>query len=148
MRQTRTPATKSNNVSRSATGDRSRVEIIDFLKGYAIFTIMAFHFLAFADFPAPWNLMIWFGGTGIHLFILLSGFGLYYSYLKRPLTWWPFIRKRAVKIYIPYILVVLISALIAVFVPVYVNSWYALGGHILLYKMFDEQIVGSYGFQF
>ncbi len=127
---------------------RHRFEIIDFLKGFAIFTIMAFHFLAFAKLSSPWNLMIWFGGTGIHLFILLSGFGLYFSWLKKPLTWWPFIRKRAIKIYVPYILVVLISALIAVFVPVYENSWYALGGHVMLYKMFDEQIIGSYGFQF
>jgi peptidoglycan/LPS O-acetylase OafA/YrhL len=41
----------------------------------------------------------------------------------------------------------LISALIAIFWPVYEGSWNALGGHVFLYKMFDEQIIGSYGYQ-
>lgn len=148
MIQLRKSSVGSNDISDPGSAGRHRFEIIDFLKGYAIFTIMAFHFLAFAKFPPPWDSLIWFGGTGIHLFILLSGFGLYFSFLKKPLTWWPFIQKRAIKIYIPYILVVLISALIAIFIPVYENSWYALGGHIMLYKMFDEQIIGSYGYQF
>jgi peptidoglycan/LPS O-acetylase OafA/YrhL len=90
--------------------------------------------------------LIFFGGTGIHLFILLSGFGLYYSYIHKPVRFKEFITRRISKVYLPYIFIVLISAFIALFVPVYKGSLYALGGHVFLYKMFDESIVGSYGY--
>lgn len=123
-----------------------RLHIIDFLKGYAIFTIIIFHYLQTLKLPRPFNQLIFFGGTGVHLFILLSGFGLYLSYLNRPLTYGAFLKKRTSKIYIPYILVILISAFISLFIPIYENSLYALGGHVFLYKMFDESIMGSYGY--
>ena len=123
-----------------------RFEIVDFLKGYSIITIVLYHYLQFLHLSSPYDQIIRFGGTGIHLFILLSGFGLYYSHLNKPLTYPAFLRKRISKIYVPYIFVVLVSALIALFIPVYPNSWYALGGHVFLYKMFDESIIGSYGY--
>jgi peptidoglycan/LPS O-acetylase OafA/YrhL len=124
-----------------------RFEIIDILKGYSIFTIMIFHYLMFLKLPTPFDKVIYFGGTGVHLFVLLSGLGLYYSHLNKKLNYKDFIKKRFLKIYIPYIIIVLISAFISIFIPVYNNSLYALGGHIFLYKMFDEQIIGSYGYQ-
>jgi len=124
-----------------------KIEIIDFLKGYSIFTIVIFHYLLTLNLPGPYNKLIYFGGTGVHLFIVLSGIGLYLSYLNRPEKYPAFIKKRFSKVYIPYILVVLITAAIVVFYPVIEgSSWYALGGHIFLYKMFDEKIVGSYGY--
>lgn len=128
------------------TQSMRRLHIIDFLKGYAIFTIIVFHYLQTLKLPRPFNQLIFFGGTGVHLFILLSGFGLYLSYLNRPLPYGAFLKKRTGKIYIPYILVILISAFISLFIPVYDNSLYALGGHVFLYKMFDESIMGSYGY--
>lgn len=124
-----------------------RLEIVDFLKGYSIFTIMIFHYLLFLNLNDPYNKLIFFGGTGIHLFILLSGFGLYYSFKNKPLSYPAFLKRRFSKVYFPYIFVVLISALISLFIPIYDNSLYALGGHIFLYKMFDESIIGSYGYQ-
>ena len=48
-------------------------EIIDFLKGYSIFTIVVFHYLQFLGLPHPLSELINFGGTGVHLFVLLSG---------------------------------------------------------------------------
>jgi peptidoglycan/LPS O-acetylase OafA/YrhL len=123
-----------------------RFEIVDFLKGYSIFTIMIFHYFDYLQLPSPFNTMIFFGGTGVHLFVLLSGFGLYHSYINKPLTYGTFIKKRLTKIYVPYIFVVLLSALISIVVPLYNNSVYALGGHVFLYKMFDENIIGSYGY--
>ncbi|MEX2231868.1 MAG: acyltransferase [Cyclobacteriaceae bacterium] len=124
----------------------ARLEIVEFLKGYAIFTIIIFHFLQALHLPGPYDQFIFFGGTGVHLFLLMSGFGLYLSYLKRPLPYGAYLKKRISKIYIPYILVVIISATLSLFVPLYENSWYALGGHVFLYKMFNESIMGSYGF--
>lgn len=123
-----------------------RIEIIEFLKGYSIFTIIIFHFLQTFHFQNIVGKLISFGGTGVHLFILLSGFGLYYSHIHKPLSFVSFIQKRITKIYFPYIVIVLISALIALFIPIFKNSLYALGGHIFLYKMFDESIMGSYGY--
>jgi len=129
----------------SKTGAR-KLQVVEFLKGYAIFTIIVFHCLQALKLPEPFSQLIFFGGTGVHLFILLSGFGLYLSYLNKPLPYSVFIKKRAGKIYFPYIGVVVLSAIISLFIPIYENSLYALGGHVFLYKMFDESIMGSYGY--
>lgn len=123
-----------------------RLDIIEFLKGYSIFTIILYHYLQAAKLPAPYDQLISFGGTGVHLFVLLSGFGLYLSYMQNPLPYPAYLKKRVSKIYIPYIIVVFISAFLSLFVPLFENSWYALGGHVFLYKMFDESIVASYGY--
>lgn len=123
-----------------------KLEIVEFLKGYAIFTIIIFHYLQALKLPEPFNQLIFFGGTGVHLFVLLSGFGLYLSYLNKPIRYSMFIKKRAGKIYFPYIGVVILSAVVSLFIPIYENSLYALGGHVFLYKMFDESIMGSYGY--
>ncbi|MBK8194736.1 MAG: acyltransferase family protein [Lewinellaceae bacterium] len=55
---------------------RGRITYIDFARGYAIFTIVCYHGLQRADLPGLWQKAIVFGGTGVHLFFLLSGFGL------------------------------------------------------------------------
>jgi peptidoglycan/LPS O-acetylase OafA/YrhL len=123
-----------------------RLKIIEFLKGYSIFTIIAFHYLQHLHLQQPLDQLIFFGGTGVHLFILLSGLGLYLSYLSNPLPYLAYLKKRTSKIYFPYICIVVISALISLVIPIYDNSLYALGGHVFLYKMFDERIMGSYGY--
>lgn len=123
-----------------------RLPIIEFLKGYSIFTIIIFHYLQRFNLEQPYNQLIFFGGTGVHLFILLSGLGLYLSYLNRPLPYLAYLKKRTSKIYFPYIAVVTLSAIISLVVPIYDNSLYAFGGHMFLYKMFDESIMASYGY--
>jgi len=123
-----------------------RIELIEFLKGYSIFTIVIFHSFQLFHFHNIFGKLITFGGTGVHLFIFLSGFGLYLSQLNNPIPFIPFLKKRISKIYFPYIVVVLLSSLFSIFIPIYKNSLYSLGGHILLYKMFDESIIGSYGY--
>lgn len=123
-----------------------KLQIVEFLKGYAIFTIIIFHYLQALDLSKPFSELIFFGGTGVHLFVLLSGFGLYLSYLNKPIPYTVYLKKRTGKIYFPYIAVVILSAVISLFIPLYENSLYALGGHIFLYKMFDESIMGSYGY--
>ena len=125
-----------------------KIELIDFLKGFSIFTIVVDHFLSQLPLPEIQKDMVEVGGTGVHTFILVSGFGLYLSHLRKPLSFINFIRKRFTKIYLPYILIVIITALISFFIPVSDNSWYAFFGHVFLYKMFDSSIMSSYGFQF
>jgi peptidoglycan/LPS O-acetylase OafA/YrhL len=126
---------------------RKKYEIIDFLKGYSIFTIMIFHYLDFIKLPSPFNKVVFFGGSGVHLFVLLSGFGLYLSHSSKKLNYLNFLKRRLSKIYIPYIIIVTLSAFISFFLNIYDNSFYSYFGHVFLYKMFDESIISSYGFQ-
>ena len=123
-----------------------KLDIVDFLKGFSILTIVLYHYLNKIDLPSFLLTTIRFGGTGIHLFIFISGFGLYLSHLRKAISYPAFLKRRLSKVYIPYIIIVLISALIALIIPIYDNSFYALGGHLLFYKMFDESIIGSYGY--
>jgi peptidoglycan/LPS O-acetylase OafA/YrhL len=136
---------KISNSSKQSLG-KKRFEIVDFLKGYSIFATMTFHYCRHLHISNPLGGILSVGGTGVHLFIVLSGFGLYYSYIRKPLTYSVFLKKRISKVYVPYIFIVLLSAFISLFIPIYQNSLYALGGHVFLYKMFDESIVGSYGY--
>lgn len=131
---------------RTENKSSNRLEIVEFLKGYSMFTIVVFHLLQALGASPTFDKIISFGGTGVHLFVLLSGFGLFLSAKYKSLTYLAFLLKRLNKIYIPYILVVLFSAFLSLFLPVYQNSLYALSGHIFLFKMFDESIIGSYGY--
>ena len=92
-----------------------RLDIITFLRGFSIFSIVIFHYFQYLNVSPMVNKAINFGGTGIHLFLLLSGFGLWYSYLNKPLKFMDFLKRRFGKIYFPYITIVLISALISLF---------------------------------
>lgn len=124
-----------------------KIEAIDFLKGYAMLSIVIYHLGQAMVLPPMLARMIDFGGTGVHTFIFVSGFGLYLSHLRKPLAFPQFMKKRFTKIYIPYIIVVLASAFISLFIPIYTNSAYAFFGHVFLYKMFDDSIMSSYGYQ-
>jgi len=85
------------------------------------------------------------GGTGAHMFIILSGFGLTLSsYSSSPLL---FYKRRFYKILLPYYLFVTVLFGINQFYPFFPSSGlYAYLGHIFAYKMFDNSIIGSYGF--
>lgn len=125
-----------------------KVELIDFIKGYAILTIVLYHLLNSLHYSGVIEKAIQFGGTGVHAFLFVSGFGLYLSFLRKPLNYGVFLKKRFARVYFPYIIIVLLSALITQFIPIFKSSWYALAGHIFLYKMFDSSIIGSYGGHF
>ncbi len=112
--------------------------IVDFLRGYSIFTIALMHmvmgYVTGVSFKA-----VLFGGAGVHVFILCSGFGLYLSYLKKPLSYKDFLKRRFGKVWAPYAIVVLLWGL-----------WYlvskgffplrAVASHLLLYKMFSTEL--------
>lgn len=129
-------------------GTKKWLDILDYLKGVSILSIILLHSFQLVDLPPLGKKLIQFGGTGIHVFIFVSGFSLYLSHLSKPLSFWLFIKKRFLKIYIPVILSVSIIALVSLTVPLYSSSLYAYLGHIFLYKMFDERIMGSYGYHF
>ena len=127
-------------------GGQGHYEVIDFLKGFSITTIVVMHLLqAFVtQTPALISKAASIGGTGVHVFIFCSGFGSYLSYLKKPKGYFEFLKSRFWKLYIPYIVVVLMSF----FVPVlygYKDRFMALLSHIFLFKMFFERYEGSFG---
>ncbi len=87
-----------------------------------------------------------FGGAGVHVFILCSGFGLMYSNIRKPLGFTAFIKKRFGKIYIPYIVVVILAFSLP---NVYYgfDRVFALLSHIFIFKMFIPAYTATFGFQ-
>jgi peptidoglycan/LPS O-acetylase OafA/YrhL len=74
------------------------LDLLDFCKGLAIIWVFLIHYQK-----------NWFGWQGVHIFIVLSGFGLTYSCLKKnqPIVWSQWFLKRAEKILPSYWLVCL-----------------------------------------
>ena len=122
-----------------------RMPFIDFAKGFSIFSIIMYHYCLPLDFGWLFKQIISFGGTGIHLFFFLSGFGLGLG-RKTPLL--AFYKRRFLKILLPYYVFVTIVFLINLVFPVYPGSglktWLS---HIFLYKMFSNELIISFGFQ-
>lgn len=125
---------------------KKHLDIVDFLRGFSIFTIVLMHLFQSYQIPNFLYKIFSFGGAGVHVFILCSGFGLYLSYLYKPLKYKDFLKRRFTKVYLPYIIVIFVSALI----PFYNTSedkWFQLLSHVFLFKMFDETLESSYGGQ-
>ncbi len=69
---------KSIAKNQPSTFQLDLLSLIDFCKGLAITGIFLFHYKG-----------NWFGWQGVHIFIILSGFGLTYSCFKsnQPISW-------------------------------------------------------------
>jgi len=123
-----------------------RIEFLDFAKGCAMLSIVLFHYFR-GYFPGLGDKAVMVGGAGVHLFLLLSGFGLALSTQRLAASF--FYRKRFSRILLPYFLVVTLIFALNQFIPLYPGSGlYAWLGHILLFKMFDESIINSFGGHF
>jgi len=72
-----------------------QIDYIDFAKGFAILSIVVFHYCR--PFAAGiWSKAIMFGGTGVHLFFVISGFCLALSSQQTKIC--NFFQKRFIKI--------------------------------------------------
>lgn len=123
----------------------NRLAYIEFARGYAILSIVCFHVLQRVALPPSLAQAIVFGGTGVHLFFLLSGFGLG---LGKPVSTTVFFKKRFTKVWLPYLLVLTISLGFAVFGGIFPDrlpAWLAGAG---LYQMFFDQYIESFGGHF
>lgn len=123
-----------------------KLEVIDYLRGFSIFTIVLMHLVQSYPLPDMMHNATSLGGAGVHIFILCSGFGLYLSHLRKPLNYGSFLKRRFVKVYVPYIIIVFISALVPFF-NTSPNKWSELLSHVFLYKMFSEKLECTYGVQ-
>ena len=78
-----------------------KLDVVNFLRGYSIFTIVIMQLVGMLGISGIWEKAVAFGGAGVHVFILCSGFGLYLSYLRKPLGYVAFLKKRFTRIYMP-----------------------------------------------
>lgn len=123
-----------------------KIEYIDFAKGYAILSIVLYHALQRVALPPMLGKAIIFGGTGVHLFFLLSGFGLGLS--KSTVSVGDFYKRRLTKIWLPYIFVLTISLLSALALGLFPDRFKAWAAGVFLYQMFFEKYVQSFGGHF
>lgn len=84
---------------------KQRIEYIDFAKGFAILSIVLFHF-CYPYVSGMWSKVVMIGGTGIQMFFFLSGFGLGLSSQKTGIYY--FYKKRFIKILLPYYLIIVL----------------------------------------
>jgi peptidoglycan/LPS O-acetylase OafA/YrhL len=123
-----------------------KIEYIDFAKGYAIFTIVLYHALQRVALPGVLQKAIVFGGTGVHLFFLLSGFGLGLS--KSGMAAGVFYKRRLSKVWLPYVLALTISLLSALLFGLFPDGLQAWMAGVGLYQMFYEPWILSFGGHF
>ena len=123
-----------------------RISFIDFAKGYAIITIVLFHLLQKLNLSPIMMSAIEFGGSGVHLFFMLSGFGLLIAKKRSPLE---FYKRRFSKVYLPYFLVLTICLLTNFLIPIYPDDGieaYLAG--VFLYQMFFGEFMEAFGGHF
>lgn len=122
---------------------KNRIYYVDFARGYAILTIVLYHLFQNLGLPSPWSQIISFGGAGVHLFFLISGFGLGFTKGVKP---GQFYNKRLKKVYIPFFLVLTLSLLLNFIIPVFPNDniWTYLSG-VLIFPLFTGSGLESYG---
>lgn len=119
-----------------------KLEVVDFLRGFAIFTIVLMH-LTQNYLPGTLNKAAAFGGAGVHVFFLVSGFGLYLSYLRRPVGYGEFLKKRFGKVYWPYAIAVIVWIIWNLVSRGKLMLQEGLS-HLLLYKMFIHELDVSF----
>lgn len=94
---------------------KQKNDIVSFFRGIAIFTIVIYHLIQTINTDPIIQKVAAFGGAGVHIFILCSGFGLYLSYLQKPINYITFLKKRLSRIYYPYIIIVILMAIHSIF---------------------------------
>lgn len=125
-----------------------QLEPVNFAKGVSISAIVLFHLIYdYLEVPSIIATASKLGGAGVHIFFICSGFGLTLSNIRHPLSWKEFFRKRLHKVYIPYILVVLLSATLP-FMYNRDDRLLAVLSHVFLFKMFVPSYAISFGSQF
>jgi peptidoglycan/LPS O-acetylase OafA/YrhL len=113
-------------------------------RGFAIATIVCFHFLQQITLPGFMADAINLGGAGVHFFFFASGYGLMNSRYSG-IT--PFFKGRFNKVIKPYFFIITGIFLLNIPLKLYDDTWDSYLSHIFLFKMFTSQI-SSFGGQF
>jgi len=134
-----------NNSSKTPIIMTKKLDIVDFLRGFSITTIVLMHLLQSYNLPGFLMKATSFGGAGVHVFILCSGFGLYLSHLNKPLGYKDFLKRRFGRIYWPMAVVCIVTALWMIYLGRDVLM--PLLGNLFLFKMFVPELESSMGGQ-
>ncbi len=123
-----------------------RQEYIDYLKGASILSIVLFHltWCYMHAVPSAVQTVTGIFSHATRLFFFCSGFGLYYSHLRHPLSYPVFLRRRMLKVYLPYIAVIVVCAFVP-FTYAYDDRFSAFLSHVFLYKMFIPRYIQTFG---
>ena len=139
---------EAKNTAMIIKAGEQRYREISFIRGFSITTVILMHliqvFVMDGEIPGWLRTVSSLGGTGGHMFIFCSGFGLYLSWLRNPVSFTGFMKRRFLRIYIPYIIVVILSWL-SVWYWTDACMWKQLLSHVFLYKMFFEEYEISFG---
>lgn len=121
---------------------------LDSVRGFAALYVMVSHWVLYMSFvPQSVKKMFFsFGQEMVVLFFLVSGFGIYLSFSHHPeVTFREFLFKRFRRIYIPFIITILISLFVY-----YLNgnlgskfSWFELVGNLLMLQDNSELKPGT-----
>lgn len=83
---------------------KTRFEEIDFIRMIVVFSVIGIHvsadYVLVSFYGNVWNKMM---SNAVHIFLMLSGFGLMYSEMKKNTNYFTFLTKRVPKIVFPYI---------------------------------------------
>lgn len=122
---------------------RERFLLVEYMRGAAIFTIVLMT-LVQNDLTGSLHKAASFGGSGIHVLILLLGFSLYMKRLIRPLGYGAFLLRRFLPTYVLYAVAVAMWAIWMYLTsgPESVDMEH-VKAHLLLYKMFDSELCVS-----
>ena len=109
-------------------GDIFPVSTTQELKGLGILTVVFAHFaymlVTNADFLYPLSII---AGVGVDLFLFMSGYGLSVGMLKKPMPVLEFYKRRLIKIFIPFwIVLIIIFAADAIILKEYYSFSYML----------------------
>ena len=132
-------------ISTSQPVVRPKDRFIQFARGFSILTIVLFHYFRLAPLPYLLTKAVQLGGTGIHVFLFLSGYGLA---LSRTKNWTSFFKRRFINVLIPYYVGVTLIFSLNLWLHIYPDGVRELISHLLLYKMFIEPYTRSFGGHF
>ncbi|MCF0062687.1 acyltransferase [Dyadobacter chenwenxiniae] len=113
-------------------------------RGFAITTIVCFHFLQPMALPSFMANAINLGGAGVHFFFFASGYGLMNSKYTSGIN---FFKARFNRVIKPYYLIITGIFLLNIPLNLYDDGWESYLSHIFLFKMFTSQI-SSFGGHF
>ncbi|RZL50971.1 MAG: acyltransferase, partial [Pedobacter sp.] len=96
---------------------KKKVEVIEYLRGFAAFYVVIHHFLGFTELkknvPEIFHFPFRFGQEIVLLFFLMSGFVIYAANQKiRDKFFLEYLKKRVIRIYPTFILTLILSIII------------------------------------
>ncbi len=133
------------SVYKSVAAKPDKQVFISFGRGLSMFTIVLCHYLQFVPLPPLLAKGTLLAGGGVYAFLFISSYGLSFS---RASSWADFYRKRFRSVLLPYYLALTLIFVLNLAVGIYPEGWPAYLSHVLLYKMFYEPYVQSFGAHF